>query len=156
MIEKIGKIYLNRNFSWDIPSIPRCINTLPPVRSAIRNPYVLLHSLLVRNITSSYFILNFQSILSHCDTFCKQIVIRSVYNFRMPMIWYCKEVFQMLAGMLEKNAYRIFLGKPGRRRPLGRPRIRWKDDIRMDFEKYYGDGFIWLGIGTNGGLLWTR
>jgi hypothetical protein len=37
--------------------------------------------------------------------------------------------------MLEKNAYRILVGKPEGRRPLGKPTIRWENDIRMDFEK---------------------
>jgi hypothetical protein len=58
--------------------------------------------------------------------------------------------------MLEKNAYRILVGKPEGRIPLGRSRIRWEDDMGMDFEKYDGvvwTGFIWLGIGTNEGLL---
>jgi hypothetical protein len=33
---------------------------------------------------------------------------------------------------MEKNAYRILLGKPEGKRPLGRPRRRWKDNIGMD------------------------
>jgi len=28
--------------------------------------------------------------------------------------------------------YRVLVGKPERRRPLGRPRRRWEDNIRMD------------------------
>jgi hypothetical protein len=58
--------------------------------------------------------------------------------------------------MLEKNAYRILVGKPEGKRPLGRPRIRWEDDIRVDFEKYDGvvwTGFIWLAVGTNGRIV---
>jgi hypothetical protein len=31
-----------------------------------------------------------------------------------------------------RNAYRIFVGKPEGKRPLGRPRRRWEDNIRMD------------------------
>jgi hypothetical protein len=31
-----------------------------------------------------------------------------------------------------KNAYRIFVGKPEGRRPLGRTRYRWVDNIKMD------------------------
>jgi hypothetical protein len=30
------------------------------------------------------------------------------------------------------NPYRIFVGKPGGKRPLGRPRCRWKDNIQME------------------------
>jgi hypothetical protein len=31
----------------------------------------------------------------------------------------------------EENAYRIFVGKPEGKRPLGRPRRRWVDNIKM-------------------------
>jgi hypothetical protein len=35
--------------------------------------------------------------------------------------------------MLEKrNAYRLLMGKPEGKRPLGRPKRRWVDNIRMD------------------------
>jgi hypothetical protein len=40
----------------------------------------------------------------------------------------------------EKNAYRLLVGKPEGRRPLGRPRRRWLDNIRMDLvEVGWGD-----------------
>jgi hypothetical protein len=32
----------------------------------------------------------------------------------------------------KKNAYRLFVGKPEGKRPLGRPRRRWVDNIRME------------------------
>jgi hypothetical protein len=32
----------------------------------------------------------------------------------------------------KRNAYRLLTGKPERKRPLGRPRRRWMDNIRMD------------------------
>jgi hypothetical protein len=39
-----------------------------------------------------------------------------------------------VARMGEKwNAYRILVGKPDGKRPLGRPRRRWVDDIKLDF-----------------------
>jgi len=45
------------------------------------------------------------------------------------------------------------VGKPEGKRPLARPRRRWKD-IKMDLKWEGGmDGLIWLRIGTGGGLL---
>jgi hypothetical protein len=39
-----------------------------------------------------------------------------------------------------KNAYRILVGQPEGRRPLGRPRSRWKDNIQMDLREIgFGD-----------------
>jgi len=34
----------------------------------------------------------------------------------------------------EKGVYRVLMGKPEGRRPLGRPRRRWVDSIRMDLQ----------------------
>jgi hypothetical protein len=40
----------------------------------------------------------------------------------------------------KRNAYRLFVGKPEGKRPLGRPRSRWVDNIRMDLrEMGWGD-----------------
>jgi hypothetical protein len=58
-----------------------------------------------------------------------------------------------------RGAYRALVGKPEGRRPLGRPRLRWEDNIKMDLlEVGWGaqTGSIWLRIGTGGGLLCIR
>jgi len=34
-----------------------------------------------------------------------------------------------------RNAYKIFVGKPEGKRPLGRPRRRWEDNIRLDLRE---------------------
>jgi hypothetical protein len=55
-----------------------------------------------------------------------------------------------------RGAYRILVGRPEGRRPLGRPRRRWEDNIKMDLQEVgWGacTGLIWLRIGTGGGLL---
>jgi hypothetical protein len=54
-----------------------------------------------------------------------------------------------------RNAYRILVGKPDGKRPLGRPRRRWVDNIKMDlrYDGMVGIGSIWLRIGTGGGLM---
>jgi hypothetical protein len=41
-----------------------------------------------------------------------------------------------VARTVEKmNAYRILVGNPGGKRPLGRPRHKWVDHIKMDLER---------------------
>jgi hypothetical protein len=61
--------------------------------------------------------------------------------------------------MGEREAYRVSLEKPKGKRPLGSPRSRWEDNIRMDIrEVVWGGGgtwtgSIWLRTGTGGGLL---
>jgi len=44
------------------------------------------------------------------------------------------------------------VGKPEGRRPLGRPRSRWEDNIKVDLLEV-GCGSSWLRIGTGGGHL---
>jgi hypothetical protein len=56
----------------------------------------------------------------------------------------------------ERKLYKVLVGNPEGKRPLGRPRRRWEDGIRMDLrETGLGcvDGFDWLRTGTCGGLL---
>jgi hypothetical protein len=49
--------------------------------------------------------------------------------------------------MVEKrNVYRLLVGKPEVRKPLGRPRRRWVDTIRMDLVEV-GWGLDWSGSG---------
>jgi len=45
-----------------------------------------------------------------------------------------------------RGVYRVLLGKPERRRPLGRPRRGWVDNIRMDLQEV-GCGYMdWIGL----------
>jgi hypothetical protein len=56
----------------------------------------------------------------------------------------------------KRNAYKILVGNPEGKRPLGRPKRRWVDNIKMDLREIGwdgGNGSIWLRIGTSGGLL---
>jgi hypothetical protein len=47
-----------------------------------------------------------------------------------------------------KGTYRVLVGKPERKRPLGRPRLVWKDNIKMDLQE--------VGWGTWTRLIWLR
>jgi hypothetical protein len=45
-----------------------------------------------------------------------------------------------------RNVYRVLVGKPEGRRPLGRPRRRWEDGIRMDLEETGWGGVEWIHL----------
>jgi hypothetical protein len=55
----------------------------------------------------------------------------------------------------DREVYRVLVGKPEGKRPLGRPRCRWEDNIKMDLQKVgggvVGTEWSWLRIGTDGG-----
>ena len=45
-----------------------------------------------------------------------------------------------------RGVYRVLVGKPEGKRPLGRPRRKWEDNIRMELQEVglgYGD---WIGL----------
>jgi hypothetical protein len=47
---------------------------------------------------------------------------------------------------VKRNAYRLLVGKPEGRRPLGRPRCRWVDNIRLDIGEVGWGEVDWIGL----------
>jgi hypothetical protein len=47
---------------------------------------------------------------------------------------------------VKRNAYRILVGNPEGKRPLGRSRHRWKDNIRMDLREIGWCGMDWIDL----------
>jgi hypothetical protein len=56
----------------------------------------------------------------------------------------------------KKNACRILVGEPGGKKPVGNPRRRWVNNIKIHLREIVWmveTGLIWLLIGTSGGAL---
>jgi hypothetical protein len=49
-----------------------------------------------------------------------------------------------------RNAYRILVGKPEGKRPLGRPRRRWVDNIKIDLREIIWDAMDWIDLAQDG------
>ena len=45
-----------------------------------------------------------------------------------------------------RGVHKVFLGKSEGKRPLGRPRHRWEDNIKMDLEEVGGGGGDWMEL----------
>jgi hypothetical protein len=45
-----------------------------------------------------------------------------------------------------RGAYRALVGKPEGRRPLGRPRRRWENNIKMDLREVEWGGMDWINL----------
>jgi hypothetical protein len=76
--------------------------------------------------------------------------VRVVKSRRMRWVGYVAHMGE------ERGVHRVLVGKPEGKRPLGRPRRRWEDNIKMDFWEVggvVGIGWSWLRIGTGGGHL---
>jgi hypothetical protein len=56
-----------------------------------------------------------------------------------------------------RGVYRVLVGKPEGKRPLGRPKHRWEYNIKMDLQEVGGScgDWSWLLIGMGGGQLWV-
>jgi hypothetical protein len=77
-------------------------------------------------------------------------IIRIIKSKRMRWARYVTRMGE------KRNAYRLLVGKSDGKRPLGEPRRRWVDNIRMNLvevEWVMWTGLVWLRIGTGGRLL---
>jgi hypothetical protein len=54
----------------------------------------------------------------------------------------------------ERGVYRVLVGKPEGKRPLGRPRRRW-EDIRMDLQEVGCGGTEWIGLAQDRDRWWA-
>ena len=45
-----------------------------------------------------------------------------------------------------RDVYRVLVGKPDGKRPLGRPRCRWEDNIKMDIQVVGCGGVHWIDL----------
>jgi hypothetical protein len=46
----------------------------------------------------------------------------------------------------DRGVYRVLVGKPGGKRPLRRPRRRWKDNIKMNLQEVGGGRGDWMEL----------
>jgi hypothetical protein len=84
------------------------------------------------------------------DLYSSPNIIRVIKSRRMRWVGH---VARMGEG---KGAYSVLVGRPEGRRPLGRPRRRREDNIKMDLQEMGWGAWTelcWLRIGTGGGLL---
>jgi hypothetical protein len=45
-----------------------------------------------------------------------------------------------------RDVYRVLVGKPDGKRPMGRPRYRWENKIKMDLQEVGCGGMDWIGL----------
>jgi hypothetical protein len=54
-----------------------------------------------------------------------------------------------------RGVYRVLVGKPEGKRPLGRPRRRWEDNIKLDFQEVGCAGMDWIELAQDRDRLGT-
>jgi hypothetical protein len=56
----------------------------------------------------------------------------------------------------ERKVYKVLVGKPEGKRPLGRPRRRWEHGIKMDLREIgLGGGVDWIGLAQDRDRWWA-
>ena len=74
------------------------------------------------------------------DLYCSPSIVRVMKLRRMRWAGHVARMGE------EMRAYRVFVGQPEGKRPLGRPRHRWVDNIRMDLQEV-GCGYVdWIEL----------
>jgi hypothetical protein len=54
-----------------------------------------------------------------------------------------------------RDVYRVLVGRPEGKRPLGRPRHRWEDNIKMDLQKVGCGGMDWIDLAQDRDRWWA-
>jgi hypothetical protein len=54
-----------------------------------------------------------------------------------------------------RGAYNILIGRPEGRRPLGRPRHRWEDNIKMDLREIVFGDMDWIHLAQDRDMWWA-
>jgi hypothetical protein len=75
-----------------------------------------------------------------CDLYSSPSIIRIIKSRRMRWAGHVARIGE------KRNAYRLFEGKPEGKRPLGRPRRRWVNNIRMDLGEVGWGDVAWIGL----------
>jgi hypothetical protein len=74
------------------------------------------------------------------DLYSSSSIIRIIKSRRMRWTGHVARMGE------ERNAYRLLVGKPEGKRPLGRPRRRWANNIRMDLGEVGWGNVDWIGL----------
>ncbi|KAJ4446624.1 hypothetical protein ANN_13321 [Periplaneta americana] len=67
-------------------------------------------------------------------------IIRNIKSRRLRWAWHVARIGE------STNAYRVLVGRPEGKRPLGRPRHRWEDNIKMDLREVGYDDKEWINL----------
>jgi len=74
------------------------------------------------------------------ELYCSPIIVRVIKSRRMRWVGHVAHVEE------RRDVYRVLVGKPEGNRPLGRHRLRWEDNIKMDLHEVGGRGMDWIEL----------
>jgi hypothetical protein len=74
------------------------------------------------------------------DLYASPSIIRIIKSRRMRWVGHVAQMGE------KRNVCRLLVGKPERKRPLGRPRHRWTDNLKTDLSEVGLGSADWIGL----------
>jgi len=74
------------------------------------------------------------------DLYCSPNIVRVIKSRRMRWAGHVARMGE------SRGLYRVLVGKPEGKRSLGRPRLRWEDNIKMDLQEVECGGMDWIEV----------
>ena len=71
---------------------------------------------------------------------CVGPIVRVIKSRRMRLAWHVARMGE------RRGVYRVLVENPEGKRPLGRPRRRWEDNIKMDLQEVGCGGMDWIEL----------
>jgi len=76
----------------------------------------------------------------HSDLYCSPNIVRLIKSRRIRWAGHVARMGK------RRDVYTVLVGKPEGKRPLGRPRRRWEDNIKMDLQEVECGGMEWIEL----------
>jgi hypothetical protein len=83
------------------------------------------------------------------DLYCSPNTVRVIKSRRMRWAGHVARMGE------RRGVYRVLMGKPEGKRPLGRPRRRWEDNIKMYFQEVGFRGMDWIELAQDKDRWWA-
>jgi hypothetical protein len=74
------------------------------------------------------------------DLYSSPTIVTVIKSRRMRRAWHVARMGEV------RGVYRILVGKPEGKRPLGRPKRRWENNIKMDLQEVGCGGMDWIEL----------
>ena len=74
------------------------------------------------------------------DLYCSPNIVQGIISRRMRWAGHVARMGE------RRGVYRVLVGKPEGKRPLGGPRLRWEDNIKMDLQEVRCGGMDWIEL----------
>jgi len=83
------------------------------------------------------------------DLYCSPNIFRVIISRKMRWVERVERMGE------RRGVYKVLVGKPEGKRPLGRPRSRWEDNIKMDLQEVGCGGVDWIELAQDRDRWWT-